>query len=90
MAVAARPEPTLIPTAEPFEPLDIAVERCKGCRLCIDVCPRHVLALDETFVNGLGYHPVWLTDRDRCTSCALCARICPDAVYTVYARPKGV
>jgi 2-oxoglutarate ferredoxin oxidoreductase subunit delta len=88
MAVAVRPAPTLISTAEPFEPLDIAIDRCKGCRLCIDVCPKHVLTLDESFVNGLGYHPVRLTDSGLCTSCALCARICPDAVYTVYARPK--
>ena len=90
MAVAVRPAPTLIKTADPFEPLDIAIDRCKGCRLCIDVCPRHVLTLDESYVNALGYHPVRLTDADRCTSCALCARICPDAVYTVYARPKVI
>ena len=31
----------------PFEPLDIATERCKGCGLCVDVCPKHVLALDH-------------------------------------------
>jgi 2-oxoglutarate ferredoxin oxidoreductase subunit delta len=90
MAVAVRPAPILIQATEPFEPLEIAIDRCKGCRLCIDVCPKHVLALDETFVNGLGYHPVRLTDPDLCTSCALCARICPDAVYTIYARPKVI
>ena len=89
MAVAVRPAPDSIQAAEPFEPLEIAIDRCKGCRLCIDVCPKHVLALDETFVNALGYHPVWLTNPELCTSCALCARICPDAVYTVYARPKA-
>jgi len=66
----------------------IAGDRCKGCGLCIDVCPKGVLVLDESIVNGLGYHPVRLTDADACTSCALCARICPDVVYTVYARPK--
>jgi 2-oxoglutarate ferredoxin oxidoreductase subunit delta len=90
MTVAVRPAPTKTLAAEPFVPLEIAIDRCKGCRLCIDVCPRHVLALDESFVNGLGYHPVKLTDPDGCTSCALCARICPDAVYTVYARPKAI
>jgi 2-oxoglutarate ferredoxin oxidoreductase subunit delta len=89
MALAVRPAAVETQAAKPFEPLEIAIDRCKGCRLCIDVCPRHVLALDETFVNALGYHPVWLTGPDQCTSCALCARICPDAVYTVYARPKA-
>ncbi len=73
----------------PFEPLDIAADHCKGCGLCVAVCPQHVLELDHVAVNPLGYHPVRLTDAASCTSCALCARICPDAVFTVYARPKG-
>jgi 2-oxoglutarate ferredoxin oxidoreductase subunit delta len=72
-----------------FEPLEIAIDHCKGCGLCVDVCPHHVLALDPVVVNQLGYHPVRLTDADACTSCALCARICPDVVFTVYARPRG-
>lgn len=72
-----------------FEPLEIAEERCKGCGLCVGVCPRHILRLDDTTVNRLGYHPVRLTDAADCTSCALCARICPDAVFTVYAPARG-
>ena len=75
--------------AAAFQPLEIAADRCKGCALCIDVCPKHVLELDPAIVNPLGYHPARLTDAAACTSCAKCARICPDAVYTVFARPKG-
>ncbi len=71
-----------------FLPLEIAADRCKGCALCIDVCPQHVLELDTAHVNRLGYHPVRLTDAAACTSCAKCARICPDAVYSVFVRPK--
>lgn len=71
-----------------FQPLEIAGDRCKGCGLCIEVCPRNVLALDESVVNVLGYHPVRLIDAAACTSDALCARVCPDAVFTVYARPR--
>ncbi len=70
-------------------PLGIATERCKGCGLCVDVCPKHCLALDTGTVNGLGYHPVELTDATACTSCALCARICPDVVFSVYAPARG-
>jgi hypothetical protein len=88
MAVAVKPTSAGIQAPEPFEPLEIASDRCKGCGLCLDVCPKHVLALDESIVNGLGYHPARLTDAAACTSCALCARICPDAVYAVYARPR--
>jgi 2-oxoglutarate ferredoxin oxidoreductase subunit delta len=71
-------------------PLEIATDRCKGCELCVTVCPHHVLALDADVVNVLGHHPVRLTDPTPCTSCALCARICPDAVFTVYARARAV
>ena len=76
------------PAPDAFEPLDVIADRCKGCALCVGVCPKHVLALDLSTVNGLGYHPVQLTDVSACTSCALCARICPDAVFAVYARPR--
>ena len=72
-----------------FEPLDIARDRCKGCGLCVDACPKHVLALSDSAVNQLGYHPVELIDPAGCTSCVFCARVCPDAVFTVYTRPKG-
>ncbi len=94
MTIAAPTDRTAprVPTPDPtiaFMPLEIAADRCKGCALCIDVCPQHVLELDLAVVNPLGYHAVRLTDAAACTSCARCARICPDSVYTVYARPKG-
>lgn len=84
--VAARP-----PVAAIGVPVRVTIEtdRCKGCELCIGACPPHVLALDVGVVNALGYHPVRLVDADGCTSCALCARVCPDAVFTVFAPPKG-
>ncbi len=88
MAVAVSPTAHERDVPEPFEPLAIARDRCKGCGLCVGICPKHVLALDEAVVNQLGYHPVRLTDAAACTSCALCARICPDAVFAVFARPK--
>ena len=87
MAVAA-PAQVNGSAYQPFEPLGIASDRCKACKLCIGVCPKHVLELDESVVNALGYHPIRLTDAAACTSCALCARICPDVVFTVFARPR--
>jgi 2-oxoglutarate ferredoxin oxidoreductase subunit delta len=89
MTVAMHPAEAGTPVTDAFQPLEIAADRCKGCGLCVAVCPKHVLALELSFVNDHGYHPVRLTDAAACTSCALCARICPDTAFTVYARPKG-
>ncbi len=88
MTVATHPSRSGMRALEAFEPLAIAVDRCKGCGLCVAVCPKAVLELDGSIVDLLGYHPVRLIDAAGCTSCALCARICPDAVFTVYARPR--
>lgn len=68
----------------------IDAERCKGCALCVSVCPQHVLQLD-TRINRRGYHPAELIETDtHCTGCAVCAIICPDAAITVYRSQKPV
>lgn len=62
----------------------IDVERCKGCELCREACPKDVLALAED-LNNKGYRPVILLDpHHNCTGCALCATVCPDGCITVY------
>ena len=74
--------------AAPFQPVLIDVDRCKGCSLCVAACPKGILALDDSRVNILGYHPVRITSPDACTSDAHCARVCPDCVLTILARPR--
>lgn len=56
--------------------------RCKGCGLCITVCPKHILALDSV-TNVKGYHPVTCTDETSCIGCASCAKMCPDSIITI-------
>lgn len=58
-------------------------DRCKGCSLCIDVCPKKILALNTSDVNCSGYYPISCTDMSKCIGCAFCAIICPDCVITV-------
>lgn len=65
--------------------VDIAIEVCKGCELCIPACPPDVLTM-STAVNHLGYHYPELSDG--CTGCAACLLICPDFVFDVYREMR--
>ena len=56
---------------------------CKGCELCVEVCPKEVLSLDMERLTPKGYHPVHLI-ADGCTGCGICAIMCPDVALTVY------
>lgn len=58
-------------------------EECKGCELCLEACPKHILAMAAGF-NGKGYHHSLCRDEGQCIGCALCARACPDVVIDVY------
>ena len=31
-------------------------DRCKGCELCASVCPKHIVAIDQTVINRNGHH----------------------------------
>ncbi len=57
-------------------------DRCKGCGLCVSVCPKHILALDGS-TNVKGYHPASCTDEAACIGCASCAKMCPDSIITI-------
>ena len=58
-------------------------DRCKGCELCVSVCPKHILTLDKDVTNIKGYHPAACTDESQCVGCASCAKICPDSIITI-------
>ena len=58
-------------------------ENCKGCGLCVDACPKGVLALDKERINSKGHHPVIEVKPEACIACAFCATMCPDCVIKV-------
>jgi len=57
--------------------------RCKGCKLCVTVCPKQCIAISDTF-SASGYYPAKLAKKDCCIGCGMCAQICPDIAITVY------
>lgn len=60
----------------------IDVERCKGCGVCVSVCPKQVIALSKN-VNVKGYNYAEMVNGD-CIGCVSCGMVCPDGVITVY------
>jgi len=61
----------------------VDTEKCKGCDLCVHVCPTSVISLASE-VNGKGYHFAYMESPEACTGCTNCALVCPDSVITVY------
>jgi 2-oxoglutarate ferredoxin oxidoreductase subunit delta len=58
--------------------------RCKGCELCVSVCPKGLIQLADHF-TAHGYRPAVLIDpTGACTGCLLCATVCPEAGITIY------
>ncbi len=58
------------------EPIKINKAWCKGCEICVDVCPRQVLEMQD-FVAVV-------KDIDQCTFCQLCELLCPDFAIVVH------
>ena len=58
-------------------------DRCKGCGLCVEACPKHLLVLAQDKLNKKGHAPAEMTDMTKCIGCAFCATMCPDCVITV-------
>ena len=58
-------------------------ETCKGCGLCINACPRGVLAINKDRINQKGYNPVFPVHPELCTGCTSCAIMCPDTSIEV-------
>jgi 2-oxoglutarate ferredoxin oxidoreductase subunit delta len=62
----------------------IIPSRCKGCRFCIDFCPRDVL-VDSADLNAKGYHYAVVAEgkEDDCVNCQFCTLVCPEfAIHT--------
>ena len=54
---------------------------CKGCKICVEICPKHVLAMDGIVAKVI--------DIDSCTGCMLCEQLCPQRAIAAQAEVKG-
>ena len=60
-------------------------EECKGCKLCIEFCPKDVLEISKTS-NQKGYFPAQVANPENCTACGNCYTICPDVCIEIYKK----
>ncbi len=58
-------------------------DRCKGCGLCVDACPKQIVTIARDRINQKGHSPAVVTDESACIGCGSCATMCPDCVITV-------
>jgi 2-oxoglutarate ferredoxin oxidoreductase subunit delta len=63
--------------------VSFATDRCKGCGLCVSVCPKQILVIAKDKINKKGHSPAECIDQEKCIGCASCAVMCPDCVITV-------
>jgi 2-oxoglutarate ferredoxin oxidoreductase subunit delta len=54
-------------------------EWCKGCGICISVCPKSVLELDKK-------DKAVAVRKEDCIACQLCEQICPDLAIEVLVK----
>jgi 2-oxoglutarate ferredoxin oxidoreductase subunit delta len=59
----------------------INTERCKGCGLCVTICPKNCIVISQES-NQNGYFPAQATNID-CTGCSQCAIVCPEGIIEV-------
>ena len=51
--------------------LKVHVNRCKGCGICVEFCPRKVLAVNQ-------HEKVEVVNESACIQCRQCELRCPD------------
>ena len=66
--------------------IKIEFERCKGCGLCVAVCPKKCIVISKRS-NNSGYFPAQTLNL-ACTGCAACALVCPDLAIEVTRESK--
>jgi NAD-dependent dihydropyrimidine dehydrogenase PreA subunit len=62
---------------------------CKGCRLCVEACPKDCIIIGSQ-INVLGYQHAHFA-KGGCTACGLCYYVCPEpgAITVISAQAAG-
>ena len=64
--------------------LHVNTRYCKGCLLCVEICPKDAIVPSGT-INAKGYVLPEEGDMNLCTACGLCELVCPDFAIAIEA-----
>lgn len=69
-------------TPESEKVLDYDYKKCKGCSICVALCPRKALQEGplKEIATGLDAPPV-LIDLEACAFCGMCVNFCPMGAF---------
>jgi len=62
--------------------IKVREEWCKGCDICVDLCPKNVFDKADKISNK-GIVVVKVSREEDCIGCQICANHCPDMAITV-------
>ncbi|MDZ7373248.1 MAG: 4Fe-4S binding protein [candidate division KSB1 bacterium] len=63
--------------------MEVIADFCKGCEICVVMCPRNVLEMRPDPTRWVGAI-VEVVRPEACTRCMLCEVHCPDFAIKVY------
>lgn len=68
--------------------LTVVAAYCKGCGLCVDICPTGTLQLEDNHESKFGVS-IKVDAQDYCIGCKMCEMRCPDFAIFVNYDEKG-
>ncbi|MCK9613565.1 MAG: 4Fe-4S binding protein [Bacteroidales bacterium] len=55
--------------------LELDLQKCNGCKMCITVCPHEVFGFSEK--------KAFIKNKDQCMECGACEKNCPEGAISV-------
>lgn len=71
-----------------MKPVVVFKEKCKGCDICVNVCPSGTLSMIED-LTSVNTKVAFVYKEENCIGCNACELNCPDFAIEV-ASPKEV
>ncbi len=63
--------------------VEFYTERCKGCELCVNACPKNIISMNSKNVNKKGYNTPEIKEMEKCIGCGSCFIMCPESCLKV-------